>query len=216
MIMTSARDRILGKLRAAQQPFKELPPAPPHRYMSRPKDVSAAALRARFTDELKKLSCIPSEHADAESALDYILGVVGEDKSVIGWDFAAIPLKGLKEALDKRGIAIAHHRDDKVRVGITGADAAFASTGSLMMTSGAGKPRTASLLPLVHIAVITASQILPDFDTWIEQRRAEGIDSFNRAANNYIISGSSRTADIAMESVIGVHGPGEVHAVILV
>jgi L-lactate dehydrogenase complex protein LldG len=214
--MTSARDRILGKLRAAQQPFKELPPAPPQRYMSRPKDLSAEALRARFVEEFKKLSCIPSEHADAESAVEYILGVIGEDKSVIGWDFAAIALKGLKEALDKQGIVVGHHRDDKVRVGITGADAAFASTGSFIMTSGAGKPRAASLLPPVHIAVITASQILPDFDTWIEQRRAEGVDSFNRAANNYIITGSSRTGDIAMETVMGVHGPGEVHAVILI
>ncbi len=214
--MTSARDRILGKLRAAQKPFDELPPAPPKRYMSRPEDLSAEGLRARFVQEVKKLSCIPIEHADAESAIEYILGVIGEDSSVITWDFEQIPLTGLETALNDRGIQRGQPRDDKVRVGITGAVAAFASTGSLMMTSGAGKPRIASLLPPVHIAVIHGNQILPDFDTWIEQKRAEGIGSFNRPANNFLITGSSRTSDIAMESVLGVHGPGEVHVVILV
>jgi L-lactate dehydrogenase complex protein LldG len=214
--MTSARDTILGKLRAAQKPFDELPPPPPHIYMSRPSDVSPDALRARFIAEVKKLSCKPTEHSDMESAIEYILGVVGNDTSVISWDFDRIPLAGLQEALEKKDIQRAHHRDDKVRVGITGAAGAFASTGSLMMVSGAGRPRAASLLPPVHIAVITNNQIVPDFDTWIEQRRAEGIASFNRPANNFLITGSSRTSDIAMEPVMGVHGPGEVHVVILV
>jgi len=214
--MTSARDRILGKLRAAQQPFNDLPPAPDHRYMARPKDLTAEALRARFMDEVKKLSCKPTEQTNAKSAIEYVLGVIGEDKQVISWDFAHIPLKGLKEALDKQSVTIAHHRDDKVRVGITGAAAGLAATGGLVMTSGAGKARIASLLPPVHIAVITADQILPDFDAWIEQRRAKGIDSFKRPANNFVITGSSRTADIAMESVMGVHGPGDVHVVIMV
>jgi L-lactate utilization protein LutC len=214
--MTSARDRILGKLRAAQKPFDELPLPPPHRYMSRPNDLSPDALRARFMEEVKKLGCKPSEHKDIESAIEYILDVVGNDTNVISWDFGQIPLAGLQEALEKKDIQRAHHRDDKVRVGITGAVAAFAATGSLMMTSGEGRPRAASLLPPVHIAVITNAQIMPDFDTWIEQRRAEGIASFNRPANNFLITGSSRTSDIAMEPVMGVHGPGEVHVLILV
>src|SRR5688572_24027998 len=141
----SARDKILGKLREAQKPFDELPAPPPHIYMSRPSDVTPEGLRTRFMAEVKKLSCLPSEHTPA-SAIKYILGVIGEDMSVITWDFEHIALAGLQEALEKKDIQRAEPRDDKVRVGITGADAALAATGSLMMTSGAGKPRIASLL----------------------------------------------------------------------
>ncbi|NWF70072.1 MAG: lactate utilization protein [Chloroflexi bacterium] len=211
----SARDRILGKLRAAQQSVPEVPAHDEARYMARPDDVSPDGLRARFAQEVRKLNCTPVECAQESDALAYVLETIGADQRILAWDFAHIPLPGLQTALEKAGITVAPPRDDKVRVGITGVSAALAATGGLVLTSGAGRPRSVSLLPAVHIAVIRAAQILPDFDAWIETQRAEGLQAFRRAANNFVITGSSRTADIAMETIMGVHGPGDVRVLIL-
>jgi len=67
----------------------------------------------------------------------------------------------------------------------------------------------------IHIAVITRDQILPDLEHWVAWQRVNGLPAFNQASNIAIISGPSRTADIAMESILGMHGPGSVHVVIL-
>ncbi|MCA9922351.1 MAG: LUD domain-containing protein [Anaerolineales bacterium] len=68
---------------------------------------------------------------------------------------------------------------------------------------------------MVHIAVLTADQILPDLESWWARQRANGLDQTRSAAKIAVITGPSRTADIAMELVLGMHGPRELHLVIL-
>ncbi|MBK9123782.1 MAG: lactate utilization protein [Chloroflexi bacterium] len=106
-------------------------------------------------------------------------------------------------------------RDPSARVGLTGVEAALAGTGSLVVSSGPGKPRFASLLPPVHIAVVRADQILPDVEAWFEQVSASGLTHFRESANVVFITGGSRTADIAQELILGAHGPVEVHVVLI-
>jgi L-lactate dehydrogenase complex protein LldG len=95
-----------------------------------------------------------------------------------------------------------------VAVGITSADYALANTGSLVMISEA---RLASLLPPVHVAVIRAEQILTSLDELLtivpEPARV--------TSSMVLITGPSRTADIEQILVRGVHGPGEIHVVIV-
>jgi len=134
---------------------------------------------------------------------------------VLCWDFAHIPLPGLDAALDRAGIAVAPPDDASARVGITGVDAALAATGSLVISSGPGKARQVSLLPLVHIAVVRVDQIVPHMEAWIAALRAAGTDAFAAASSTVIVSGPSRTADIAMELILGMHGPGALHIVLL-
>ncbi len=144
-----------------------------------------------------------------------LLALLGEDRRLLSWDLAHIPLPGLQAALDHAGIEIAAPEDASVRVGLTGADAALAATGSVILSSGPGKPRTVSLLPDVHIVVITAGQIVPNLETWAADRRAQGLDDFRQTSSVMIISGPSRTADIAMQLVLGAHGPAALHILIL-
>ena len=117
--------------------------------------------------------------------------------------------------MSEHGIEISSGRDASVKVGLTGADAALAATGSLVLLTGKGKPRLVSLLPPVHIAVITRQQIIPDLESLMTEFREKKPDVFQQNSSIMIISGPSRTADIAMQLILGMHGPRELHIIIL-
>lgn len=87
-------------------------------------------------------------------------------------------------------------------VGVTGAQAALAETGTLVITSGPGLSRMVSLLPPVHVAMLPSSRLLPDIFAWQENRRGS-----SWPANLVFVSGPSKTADIEQTMSVGVHGP---------
>ena len=212
--MTS-RETILNKLRAARQPFTDLPPAGDMIPVVPADDTGPAALRARFIAAAEKLACTVTPCPDPDAATRHILGLIGNDSTILSWNLVHVPLPDMGAALADAGIAIAAAGDASVRVGLTGVDAALAATGSLLLASGPGKPRGASLLPEVHIAVVAASQLVPDLETWLAAQRAAGLDALRQLNSVVMISGPSRTADIAMETVMGVHGPGAVQIVLV-
>lgn len=95
-------------------------------------------------------------------------------------------------------------------VGIANVEYAVAETGSVVVATSANEPRSLSLLPPVHIAVAGRQQILPDlFDLF------ERVDAKPQAACLTVITGPSKTGDIELRLVTGVHGPGQVHVVIV-
>ena len=87
-------------------------------------------------------------------------------------------------------------------------DAALAETGSLVVTSGAGKSRMATLLPPVHIAMLPESCLHMDLFTWTAAREGP------LPANLTLISGPSKTADIEQTMAVGVHGPRRLIAIV--
>lgn len=97
-------------------------------------------------------------------------------------------------------------------VGITGTFCAIAENGTLMMLSGEDTHATTSLLPETHIAVVPATRVVRSMeDAWDLLRRERG--ALPRQVN--FISGPSRTADIEMTLVMGVHGPYRVHVIVV-
>ena len=127
-----------------------------------------------------------------------------EIRSIHTWEKVHFP-EGLLEFLTHAGIHLSHEMDVSIAAGLTGGLAAVASTGSLVIPAGPGKPLTASLLPEIHIAVISASQIYADLDSVLKQPELQA------ATSAVLISGPSRTADIEMTLTVGVHGPRQVH-----
>ena len=111
------------------------------------------------------------------------------------------------------GIAVeARAAIDVDRIGITGAYAAIAETGTLMVLSGPDTPSSVSLLPETHIAVLPASRIVSHMeDAWALLRAEHGRPP--RAVN--FISGPSRTGDIEQTIIIGAHGPFRVHIIVV-
>jgi L-lactate dehydrogenase complex protein LldG len=96
-------------------------------------------------------------------------------------------------------------------VGITSADYALAETGTLVMLSSPEEPRLISLLPPVHIAVFPQSRMLANLDELL----AVLPNPAEQTSSMVLITGPSRTADIEQILVRGVHGPGEIYAVIV-
>lgn len=96
-------------------------------------------------------------------------------------------------------------------VGITSADYALAETGTLVMLSSPQEARLISLLPPVHIAVFPRSRMLANLDELL----AVLPNPAEQTSSMVLITGPSRTADIEQILVRGVHGPGEIYAVIV-
>ena len=95
--------------------------------------------------------------------------------------------------------------------GITSADFALADTGTLVMLSSRQEARMVSLLPPVHIAVVPRERILTGLDELFTLLP----DPSSATSSMVLITGPSRTADIEQILVRGVHGPGEIHVVIV-
>jgi L-lactate dehydrogenase complex protein LldG len=100
-------------------------------------------------------------------------------------------------------------------IGFTGVDLAVAETGTLVLRSGAGKPRSTALLPPYHVAVFDRTALvesLVQLGVFLEAWH-DGEPEPGSGAAVHFITGPSRTADIELTLTRGVHGPKEVHAI---
>jgi L-lactate dehydrogenase complex protein LldG len=155
---------------------------------------------------------------------------IARDKAagrVVSWDPPSLGLD-LRAALAGAGISVAvgepngeaarrRHRDEAARaeLGVTGADFALAETGTLVLISGPGRPRSTSLLPATHVAVFDRTRLLESLEqagVMLEALHGGDGRRTSGAVVNFI-TGPSRTADIELTLTRGVHGPKDVHAI---
>ena len=95
--------------------------------------------------------------------------------------------------------------------GITGADYALADTGTLVMLSSPEEARMISLLPPVHLAIVPLTRLLTGLDELFTRLEHPA----EQTSSMVLITGPSRTADIEQILVRGVHGPGEIHVIVV-
>lgn len=88
-------------------------------------------------------------------------------------------------------------------MGVTSAVLAVAATGSLLLTPGPDSPRLVSLLPPVHLAIVPVDRLVPG----LEQVTPVLTEAVARSSAPVLVTGPSRTSDIEMTTVYGVHGP---------
>jgi L-lactate utilization protein LutC len=93
--------------------------------------------------------------------------------------------------------------------GVSEAAWGIAESGSVVLLSSREEPRARSLLPPTHVSLLRVDRILPGL---AELFVALGADLPSSVA---IVTGPSRSADVEQKLVVGVHGPGEVHVVLL-
>ncbi len=106
---------------------------------------------------------------------------------------------------------------DADSVGISHAFGGVAETGTLVLLSGPDNPTTVNFLPPVHVAVVRAADIDGGYeDSWARLRQAGAAagGGFMPRTVNWI-TGPSRTADIELTLFLGIHGPKNLHIVIV-
>ena len=97
------------------------------------------------------------------------------------------------------------------RVAVTEAVAGVAETGTLLVRSGANSPNLLHLLPEAHMAILDSAAIVGSYEDALDALDKD--ETWPRAAT--FITGPSRTADIEKTPQIGVHGPRQLHIILI-
>ena len=228
--MTDSRANVLAAVARGVR-VGALPPGARLDHPGAPPPLDRATDRegmiASFTRELEKLMGTVHRVADdgqAKARVFELLEARGVGR-VLAWDDQWLRPAGIGHALRTAGIATEScwlpsdgpdrsarlKALDDVVVGLTGANGALADTGSLVVVSAPGRGRIASLLPPTHIAVIGAEQLSPTLAAFLSANPAVA----DVGSNVVAITGPSRTGDIEGTLVLGVHGPGDLHVIVI-
>ena len=100
---------------------------------------------------------------------------------------------------------------DVCQAGITHCAGAIADTGTLVLLPDGGEPRTLSLVPPCHIALLAASTIADNLAGLVEAGRWQQA----MPTNLLLVSGPSKTADIQQTLAYGAHGPSRLLVVLV-
>jgi L-lactate dehydrogenase complex protein LldG len=176
---------------------------------------------ARFIEELEALGGHGKRAETPEEARGYILSLARERRAklLIRWDVEELEALGADGPLQEAGVEVALWRDledfrevaARADIGLSTAEWAIAETGSLVLTSGPGRGRTVTLLPPTYVAVVAAGRVLRTVPEAIEKYAGDG----GLPANVVFHTGPSRSGDIEMEIFVGMHGPGDVHVILV-
>jgi L-lactate dehydrogenase complex protein LldG len=161
----------------------------------------------------------------------------GDQKQVVMWQHPLLESLNLADALAAQNVPLhvtefksfstdedfANQERDQIRknvidsyIGITSADFCMAETATLVMRTRPGQARSVSLVPSIHVAVITLDQIIADLKElyalikWDPEVQKEGLTNCMT-----FISGPSKTADVEATMVHGAHGPREVYVYVI-
>jgi L-lactate utilization protein LutB len=101
--------------------------------------------------------------------------------------------------------------------GITGADCIVAENGVLVLAEDEGHVRAVSNLPYRHVAVVGLEEVVASAEDAVTLVQAASVYGSGRITPTYIsfIAGPSRTADVEFRMAYGMHGPKEVHVILL-
>lgn len=221
----SARDTILSKIRLATLDKVDDSPrraAVSERLRTHPAGIVPArgqierdARLALFVEKAEYVSASVvrvATSADVPSAVaDYLRSKNlpqairrGEDPRL-----AALPFDGEPQLAVTVGPSDGHDL-----AGLSQALAGVAETGTVVLTSGRDNPTTLNFLPEHHLVVVSAEDVVGDYETvWARVRSIWGAGEMPRALN--MITGPSRSGDIEQTILLGAHGPRSLHLIVV-
>ena len=214
-----ARREILSAIR--ENLARGSPPPVPHSVPETGDVLSSPSPEGRegqgvrtFTERLGAVGAqcsVVRGEAEAAGALAGILSGAGA-RRVVGSD-APLVQRLLRPLRDRFEMAALDRlsRDDLFAcdVGVTTAQWGIAETGTLVLESARERSRLLSLVPPIHVALLSTRCICESL--------GNALDRVRQAASHAItfITGPSRTSDIELTLVVGVHGPQTVHVLLL-
>jgi L-lactate dehydrogenase complex protein LldG len=215
--MSSSRDHILARLRAAVPQDQSIAPEPavmPSAELSRTEKV--ARLKQRM--EAMHAEVIVTDAGAWLDALKTVLrnrklnGLLYAPATRMGQDLAAVwdselpSLVGYTEEVEQ-----SKERLFAIDASITTTQGGLADVGALILWPNVDEPRLMSLAPPLHIAVLDAAKIHGSLAEAMACERWQD----RMPTNVLLISGPSKTADIELVLTFGVHGPKELVVLIL-
>jgi len=214
--MNPIREGILAKVREAlgRRPGMPPPPIPATARVSpRPAGPMDAEI-GLLLSEIEALRGVTRRLAGREALRPALAELVRREQvskatlwttpDLLAWDVAG--------TLATLGVTIVSAQAGSRQVaecelGVTGMDAALAETGTLLLTASPERPRVVSLLPRVHLAILTPQALRADLHHAFADVRAGGY--------SVLVTGPSRTADIELTLTLGVHGPKSLYVWVL-
>ncbi|MPV59395.1 lactate utilization protein C [Burkholderia sp. HI2761] len=100
---------------------------------------------------------------------------------------------------------------DTIDAGFTVARSGIAATGTVVLAPDAGTPRTVSLVPPLHVALVHANTLHADLHAAVHAERWQA----GMPTNLVLVSGPSKTSDIQQTLAYGAHGPRRLWVVIV-
>jgi len=188
-------------------------------------DLPKVDLISHFTGRLASVDGVVHGPFPPAAVADLVTTILREHEATeyLGWDDVGVA--GLHQRLTMAGLGrVEGHLPDRgwgrVRhlagyqdlvAGLTGADAGLAESGSIVVRSGPGRPRMASLIPLVHVAILSTHRLYRSLCHYVADHPA----AIEGTSNLVIITGPSRTGDIEQQLNLGVHGPKHLHVILV-
>jgi len=177
----------------------------------RPRTVEPEAMIAEFLQRVEAVGGIAARVKDGRAASDCAAGIIAGRTTVASNStfITGLEIPGVRSGFTAEPAL--RSACATAQVGISSADYALADTGTLVMLSSQEEARFVSLLPPVHIAILPGERILSGLDELFTRipRPAD------LSSSMVFITGPSRTGDIELELVRGVHGPGELHVIVV-
>ncbi len=223
--MNPAREAFLERVRAAIKAGNQsgTPPLPARGtvgYQGAGPDPAA-----HFFELLTRAGGQPHPVADDGAAVTHVLELVARhraQKILLGGGPVLDRLKLFPRLRDAGCDVVRADKLDEDRarepmfaaeLGISGVDYLLAETGSLVLLARPGEPRSVSLLPPVHVAVADRSQLVADLFDVFDTHLKPALPKLPSCVT--LVTGPSKTGDIELRLVTGVHGPGVVHVVLI-
>jgi L-lactate dehydrogenase complex protein LldG len=224
--MSGARDEILGAIRSslrrgetAVAPIEEVDArlaAHPHGPIPARGDLPPGERVALFCQMAEEVSTTIARVASLAEVPAAVAGFLADNNLPAAVRLAPSPeLEGLPWGETAPLLELASGAATPGdQASVTGAFAAVAETGSLMLLSGPEGPTTLNFLPDTHFVVLKASQVVGHYEeAWARLRAARGGAVLPRSVN--FITGPSRSADIEQKIQLGAHGPRNLHVVLV-
>ena len=222
---------VLAEVRRALGHTQTVRPEPLEPFVEEPAESRVEELIARFTAELRAVGG-QAHRVISEGEAAALVARICAEAGGGGVGLSGSPLiaeLGLAAALATGGLAPFPVADfapsERGRLitrleccgaGVTAADYAIAETGTLVLTGDEEGALLASLLPAVHVALLRPRQIARTLTEVVAGLRRERMGRAAPACRSAtFITGPSRTSDVELVLSIGVHGPKQLHVVIL-
>lgn len=203
--MSSSRDQILSRVRAALAPLPQRAPLPEwdRGLVTLRQTRTGMDLWTLFSERLRAVNGTPfatvAELVAFLDSKDYRHGYCDPDL----W----IQLAPAFPASFTVETSFDRTRIDDYQFGLTAAVGGIAETGTLILSDGSTSRRLGALAPWVHIAALRREQLFPDISAAITALPAD--------PNIVWCTGPSKTADVEGILIEGVHGPGVQAALLL-